>query len=287
MAADLDRKTERDSDRQSEAIEVRLLLEGIYARYGYDLRGYADASMQRRVRAVLARMGLDRISELQHRVLREPETFSYVLGSLAVCVTELFRDPEAYRLMRERVIPVLRTYPLLKIWLAGCASGEEAYSMAIVLMEEGLYERTQIYATDLNAEALERAKAGVYSSEAVRAFEDSYRRAGGTSDISRYCTAAYDGVAMVEALRRNILFFQHDLVSDHAFGEMNVIFCRNVFIYFGGELRVRVLGKLAESLRSGGYLCLGRSERIGRSHHEPAFEQLTPSEAIYRYTPDR
>jgi len=283
MALDARRKPALDAEHQSESIEVRLLLEGIYARYGYDLRGYADASMQRRVRAVLARMGIARISELQHRVLREPETFSYVLGNLAVCVSELFRDPESYRLLRERVIPVLRTYPLLKIWLAGCASGEEAYSMAILLMEEGLYERTQIYATDLNAEALERAKAGVYSIEALRAFAESYRRAGGTSDISRYCTAAYDGVAMADALRRNILFFQHDLVCDHAFGEMNVIFCRNVFIYFGSELRTRVLDKLADSLRSGGYLCLGRSERIGRSH-EQTFAQLTPSEAIYRYT---
>jgi chemotaxis protein methyltransferase CheR len=287
MARDLERDLEGDNERQSEAIEVRLLLEGIYARYGYDLRGYADASMQRRVRAVLARMGIERVSELQHRVLREPETFSYVLGSLAVCVTELFRDPDQYRLLRERVIPVLRTYPLLKIWLAGCASGEEAYSMAMLLTEEGLYERTQIYATDLNAEALERAKAGVYSIEALPAFQDGFQRAGGTSDISRYCTVAYDAIAMSDALRRNILFFQHDLVSDHAFGEMNVIFCRNVFIYFGAELRTRVLDKLAESLRSGGYLCLGRSERIGRSQHEQSFEQLTASEAIYRYTAQR
>ena len=273
-----------DGERETEAIEIRLLLEALYAKHGYDLRGYADASLRRRVHAVLARLNLTKISELQHRALREPEVLALVINYIAVRVSELFRDPLFYRSFRERVLPVLRTYPLLKIWHAGCASGEEAYASAIMLSDDGLYDRAQIYATDLSSEALDEAKQGVYPASRRAAFEEAYRQAGGTSELSRYCTTAYEGLAMVEALRRNILFFQHNLVSDHAFGEMNVIFCRNVFIYFGRELRTRVLGMLAQSLCPGGFLCLGQSEWLTAADRQDRFEQVGTDCSIYRYT---
>lgn len=269
---------------ENEEIEVRLLLEAIYAKHGYDLRGYTDTSMRRRVHVVLAHLGLSRIADLQHRILREPELLSVVLNGLTIRVSELFRDPTFYRRFRELVVPILRTYPLLKIWLAGCATGEEAYAMAIVLIEEGLYERAQIYATDLNASALEQGKQGVYAAEHVGRFDDNYRRAGGKSVLSQYCVQAYDGIAFSEALRRNILFFQHNLVSDHGFGEMNVIFCRNVFIYFGAELRARVLSKFSQSLCPGGFLCLGQTESLSRAQSEASFERVGGPEPIYRST---
>jgi len=272
------------ADREIEAIEIRLLLEALYAKHGYDLRGYADASLRRRIHAVLARLGLTRVSDLQHRALREPEVLALVLNYIAVRVSDLFRDPELYRALRTQVVPLLRTYPLLKIWHAGCATGEEAYACAIMLTEEGLYDRAQIYATDLSAEALESAKQGVFPAARLAAFEEAYRLAGGTAELSRYCTTAYDGIAMAESLRRNILFFQHNLVSDHAFGEMNVIFCRNVFIYFGHDLRRQVLEKFVMSLRPGGFLCLGQSERLTAADRQERFELIADQSPIYRYT---
>jgi chemotaxis protein methyltransferase CheR len=264
-------------------IEVRLLLEAIYERYGYDLRGYAAASIGRRVHLALARSGLSDLGALQHRLLTDPDAFVRVLGDLTVQVTGLFRDPDFYRAIRERVVPMLRTYPLINVWLAGCATGEEAYSMAILLREEGLYERSQIYATDLSAAALERAKEGVFPAEDLAAIVDGYGRSGGGDTLEAHATVAYGQLAIKESLRRNILFFQHDLVSDHVFGEMQVVFCRNVLIYFGRALRDRVMRKLCESLCSGGFLCLGASERMAADGREP-FSELAPNERIYRRT---
>lgn len=264
-------------------IEVRLLLEAIYERYGYDLRGYAAVSIGRRVHGALARSGLPDLGALQHRVLTDPDAFARVLGDLTVQVTGLFRDPDFYRAIRERVVPVLRTYPLINVWLAGCATGEEAYSMAILLRDEGLYERSQIYATDLSAAALERAKEGVYPAEDLAAIVDGYGRSGGGGTLEAHATVAYGQLAIKESLRRNILFFQHDLVSDHVFGEMQVVFCRNVLIYFGHALRDRVMRKLSASLCSGGFLCLGSSERMSADGRDP-FSALAPNERIYRRT---
>lgn len=280
----LDQQQLDDADLETEAIEIRVFLEALYAKHGYDLRGYADGSLRRRIGAVLARLGLTKISDLQHRALREPEVLALVINYVAVRVSELFRDPPFYRSFRAHVLPVLRTYPLLKIWHAGCASGEEAYASAILLSDEGLYDRAQLYATDLSAEALDEAKQGVYPVDRRTAFEEAYRRAGGTQELSRYCTTAYEGIAMAEPLRRNILFFQHNLVSDHAFGEMNVVFCRNVFLYFGRELRTRVLAMLAQSLCPGGFLCLGQSERLTAADRKDMFEQVSGDSPIYRYT---
>lgn len=265
-----------------EAIEIRLFLEAINARYGYDLRGYAETSMRRRVLAALARTGLSHLGELQHRVLSDPTFFAEVLEDLTVHTSEMFRDPSFYRAFRERVIPILRTYPLLKIWHTGCSTGEEVYGCAIVLQEEGLYDRTQIYATDLSPQALEQAREAAYSSSQLQLFADNYREGGGRDDFSRYYTAAYGGIAFKEALRRNVLFFQHNLVSDHAIGEMHVVFCRNVLIYFGRDLRSRVIQMLAHSLCSGGFLCLGASERLSDADRHD-FTEFDRDERIYRY----
>jgi chemotaxis protein methyltransferase CheR len=265
-----------------EGIEVRLLLEAIHARYGFDLREYALSSMRRRARAALARSGLRHLGELQHRILRDPTSFPAVLDDLTVRVTEMFRDPGFYRVFLQRVLPILRTYPLLKIWHGGCSSGEEAYTSAILLEEAGLYERAQIYATDLNPAVLEQARQGVYDAKRFERFAENYALSGGSSALTAYCTLAYEQLALRDALKRNILFFQHDLVSDHVFGEMNVIFCRNVFIYFTPQLRERVLRKFAQSLCPGGFLCLGGGERLPAMSGLP-FSEFAPEERIYRY----
>jgi chemotaxis protein methyltransferase CheR len=269
-------------DGEVEAIEIRLLLEAVFARYGYDLRGYGPASMRRRVLAVLARSSLGDLGALQHKVLTDAAFFASVLEDLIVQVSEMFRDPAFYRALRTRLIPILRTYPLLRIWHAGCSTGEEVYSNAILLWEEGLYDRAQIYATDLGPQALEQAKQGLYAASSLQTFTDNYVKAGGTSSFSSYYTAAYDRIALKESLRRNVLFFQHNLVSDHAFGEMHLVFCRNVLIYFGSELRERVFGKLAQSVCPGGFLCLGSSERLPATGGTQPFAEFAADERIYR-----
>lgn len=268
-----------------EALEVRLFLEAIAARWGYDLRDYAAPSLRRRVFAALAASGAPHLGELQHRVLHDRNAFADVIDSLTIRVTELFRHPELYRAFRADVVPLLRTYPLLKIWHAGCASGEEAYASAILLHEEGLAERTQIYATDLSQRAIDQAKEGVYATADVLDFARNHRAAGGTSDPADWITAAYEHVAMRETLRKQILFFQHDLVTDQVFGEMHVVFCRNVLIYFGAELRRRVLDKIAASLCPGGFLCLGSNERLSGARADSRFVPFRSDERIYRYEP--
>lgn len=266
-------------------LEIRLLLEAVWQRWGYDLRDYAAPSIRRRVYAVLAASGCAHFGELQHRLLHDRDTFADFIERLTVRVTELFRDPMIYMAIRERVVPLLRTYQSLKIWHAGCATGEEAYTMAILLEEEGLAARTQIYGTDLSQLAIEQAKEGVYSSKELLDFTRNHARSGAKSDIGEWLTAAYGGVAMRESLRNRILFFQHDLVSDQVFGEMHAVFCRNVLIYFNPSLRGRVLRKIADSLRPGGFLCLGTSERLTGDDLIIGFKPFCESERIYRYDP--
>jgi chemotaxis protein methyltransferase CheR len=270
---------ERD---EVESIEIRLLLEAIYAKYGYDLRDYAPTSMRRRLLSALAGSGLPHLGDLQHRVLTDPLFFAGVLDRLTVRVSELFRDPTFHETFRARVVPVLRTYPLFKIWHAGCASGEEVYASAIILSEEGLYDRAQIYATDLSHEALEHARHGIYPASQLQKFAENYQKAGGTASLGTYYTEAYDRIAMRESLRRNVVFFQHNLVSDHVFGEMNVIVCRNVLIYFGPDLRGRVLRKFEQSLCPRGFLCLGSSEHLARQSTQSAFAEFAGRDRIYR-----
>jgi chemotaxis protein methyltransferase CheR len=273
-----------EHDAELEALELRLFLEAIYSRYGYDFRGYNQASMTRRLQAVLVKLGKRYISELQHEILRDASLFSTVLDDLTVRTSDMFRDPTFFRAIRRTLVPVLRTYPLLRVWHAGCAGGEEVYSLAILLTEEGLYDRAQIYATDLSTQALDQARQGFYSAEHLPAYEENYRHAGGSGAFESYYTHAYDGIAMKEALRKNILFFHHNLISDHPFAEMHLIFCRNLLIYLGPDFRLRVLKKFSASLAPGGFFCVGSSERLPMEQQAVfGFDELDPDERIYRH----
>ncbi|MFO7177191.1 MAG: protein-glutamate O-methyltransferase CheR [Pseudomonadota bacterium] len=269
------------SPTEVEALELRLLLDAIHERYGYDLREYDRGSIQRRMRAALAKSGLPHLGELLHRVLLDPALFATVLDELTIRVSEMFRNPPFYRVFRERVLPMLRTYPQIKIWHAGCANGEEVYTSAILLVEENLYDRTQIYATDMSRAAIDQAREGTYPEARAAVFAQNYTQSGGLRSFDEYYTAAYGRIVVREALRRNIVFFQHDLVSDYAFGEMQVIFCRNVLIYFTPALRERILHVFAHGLCRGGFLCLGESEHLPPSL-SALFESYAPAERIYR-----
>ena len=262
-------------------LEVRLVLEAIYARHGYDFRQYTADSMERRVHAAAAKIGATHLGELQHRLIHHPADFSAVLDVLTVRVTDMFRDPSFYRAFRELVIPILRTYPEIKIWHAGCASGEEVYASAILLTEADLYRRAQIYATDISSVALEHAREGVYREQDLPSFAQNYYAAGGSADFDRYWSRAYGRVSVREELRSNVHFFQHDLVSDYSLGEMHVIFCRNVLIYFGAQLRERVSALFDGGLARRGVLCLGASEALLPSQR-PHYDDLSATERIFR-----
>jgi chemotaxis protein methyltransferase CheR len=264
-----------------EDLEIRLLLSAIQAKYGYHFVDYAEGSIRRRVRAALTRSGLAHLGELQHRILLDPSFFASILDDLTVRVSEVFRDPAFFRAFRERVLPILRTYPQLKIWHAGCASGEEVYSTAILLAEENLYERSQIYATDMSPKALEAARAGVYSEERALEFERNYLESGGKARLDAHFSSAYGRIAVREGLRRNVVFFQHDLATDHALGEMHVVFCRNVLIYFGSPLRDRVFSTFAGCLERSGFLCLGVNEGLSPFAKE-SFTEFAERERIFR-----
>jgi chemotaxis protein methyltransferase CheR len=264
-----------------EDIELRLLLEAIFATYGYDLRDYSLGSVRRRFEAVLAKSGAKNFGDLQHRLITDKSFFASIADELTVQVSEMFRDPQFYRAFREQVVPDLRTYPQLKIWHAGCAGGEEVYATAIVLAEEGLLDRTQLYATDLSQGALERAREGVYSDARASSFAENYVLSGGKNSFDDHCSRAYGRIAIKESIRKNVVFFQHDLGTDYALGEMNVVFCRNVLIYFAPKLRERVLTLFAQSLAHGGFLCLGANERLSDSERAP-FVPIAAPASIHR-----
>jgi chemotaxis protein methyltransferase CheR len=265
-----------------ERLEMELLLEAIYRHYGYDFRNYAPSSLRRRLRKRLDAEGLSTFSALQERVLHDPVAMAGLLRDMSVSVTGMFRDPTFFRSLREQVVPMLRTYPSVRIWHAGCATGEEVYAMAILLEEEGLYERSRLYATDMNAEALERARTGIYPIARMREYTTSYQQAGGTRSFSDYYTASY-GAALFDArLRDNVLFAQHNLATDTSFSEFNVILCRNVLIYFDRELKERTLRLFGDSLSPFGFLCLGRRESLRFTNVEQEFDEVDPKERIYR-----
>ncbi|HBY49325.1 MAG TPA: chemotaxis protein CheR, partial [Alcanivorax sp.] len=220
--------------------------------------------------------------EMTDRVLRDRQFFVTLLNDLTVNVTEMFRDPEFYKAFREEVVPVLKTFPFIKIWHAGCSTGEEIYSMAILLEEEGLYERAMLYATDIDKNVLAAAKKGIYPIHAFKQYTDNYRRAGGRQSLSDYATARYDSVIMEQRLKRNIVFADHDLATDQVFGEMHVILCRNVLIYFDRPLQQRVFKLFGESLDMGGFLCLGTKESLRFSGNEESFDVVNRSLRIFR-----
>ena len=264
--------------------EIELLLEALVRRYGFDFRTYAAASIKRRINWYVAREKLSSISALQERVLRDPSAMQHLVAHLSVNVSSMFRDPEFYVALREHVVPVLRTYPFTRVWVAGCAGGEEVYSLAILLIEEGLYERSLIYATDISGEVLTAAKAGVFPLDKMREHADNYRSAGGTRDFSEYYVADHDKAMFGKSLKKNVVFSQHNLVSDGSFNEFHLILCRNVMIYFNRELREQVFSLLDDSLVTFGMLGLGAKESLKFTSLADQYEELVPGTRLYRRT---
>lgn len=267
-----------------ENLEIDLLLEGILHRYGYDFRGYARASLKRRLIHRLHQIPLNHISEMIPRILYDREFFDQLLKDMSITVTEMFRDPPFFRAVRETIVSILKTYPYVKIWHAGCATGEEVYSMAILLKEEGLYDKTQIYATDFNNEALHIAEEGIYPIRQIKKSTLNYNKSNGKGCFSDYYHVKYTAAKIDHSLKKQIMFANHNLVTDGVFNEMNLIVCRNVLIYFGKELQNRVLSLLCQSLCHRGYLCLGSKETLAFSDVEDQFETIHKPERIFRKT---
>jgi chemotaxis protein methyltransferase CheR len=273
---------EREHEPDLEEIELDLLLEGIYRRYGFDFREYAPASLRRRVGRRMLGERLDSISALQERVLHDPAVMERLLLDLSINVTAMFRDPTFFRALRDRVMPLLRTYPFARIWVAGCSTGEEVYSLAIVLAEEGLADRVRVYATDINEAVLEQARLGVFPLDKMQEYTQNYIRAGGKTAFSEYYVARYDGAQFSRGLVENVVFAQHNLASDAAFNEFHAIVCRNVMIYFAKPLQEHVHRLFYESLATFGVLGLGQKETIRFSPHEHEYEALDEAERLYR-----
>jgi chemotaxis protein methyltransferase CheR len=263
-------------------IEFQLLIEAVYRLYHYDFRDYAAASLRRRLRTAMIRFQCQTLSQLQDRMMHEPAVFPAMLDHLTVQVSEMFRDPTYFRSLREQVVPLLRTYPSLKVWVAGCSSGEEAYSLAILLREEGLLSRTLIYATDINPHTLQRAEAGIYSIDRIAGFSVNHRESGAGSSLSDYYTAAYSRAIFDKSLKDHIVFSDHSLATDSVFAEVQLVSCRNVLIYFNRELQDRAVGLFRDSLCRHGFLGLGSKESLRFSSLAAAFEPFVRQEKIYR-----
>jgi chemotaxis protein methyltransferase CheR len=268
--------------RDVEKLEVELLMEGIFRQYGFDFRSYAYSSLKRRLWKRIQAEGLATVSQLQDRVLHDPAMMEKLLLDLSINVTAMYRDPSFYAAFRNEVVPLLRTYPFIRIWHAGCSTGEEVYSMAILLKEVGLYDRSRIYATDINEVVLQRARAGIFPLDKMQEYTQNYLRAGGTESFSQYYTAMYDGARFDPALTRNVVFSQHNLVTDGSFAEFNVIVCRNVMIYFDRELQNRVHELFYDSLVNFGILGLGSKESMRFTAYEDRYEALNTKEKIFR-----
>lgn len=263
-------------------LEIRLLLEAIYQRFHYDFRGYSMPSLRRRIAAAMDRTKSASVSELQGKILHSPETFAAVLDVLTVQVSDMFRDPPFFLYFRERIVPELRTYPSIRMWVAGCSSGEEVYSFAILLREEGLLDKTTIYATDISADALARAKAGIYALDRLRTFTDNHARAGGRSSLSAHYAAAYGGAIFDGSLRSNVVFADHSLSTDSIFAEVQVVSCRNVLIYFDRELQSRAVGLFGGALSRRGFLGLGAKESIEFTTEAGEFKRIEPECTWYQ-----
>ena len=282
MAVPVARVRRDEHDTSIESVELDLLLEGIVRMYGYDFRDYARTSLRRRIDGIMLAEEVSSISALQERVLRHTASWERFLQGVSVNVSSMFRDPSFWLAFRREVVPLLRTYPFIRIWQAGCSLGEEAYSLAILLQEEGLYDRTRIYATDLNDVLLRQAREGIYPADIMQKYMRQYVEAGGTRAFSDYYTARYDLAMIRPELRQNIVFSQHNLVSDGPFNEFNVVLCRNVMIYFNRELQERTHALFLDSLATFGILGLGSSESLRFLSQERAYEALVPGEKLYR-----
>lgn len=271
-----------DVEGSLEEIEVSLLLEGLYRHHGLDYRDYARSSLRRRLRNAVVAERVANISELQAKVLHERAALERLLSHLSVNVTAMFRDPSFFRALRERVIPWLRSHPFIRIWHAGCSTGEEAYSLAIVLKEEGLYDRCRIYATDMNQQVLEQARDGIFPLDLMQEYTGNYLQSGGKASFSDYSTAGHDHVILKRSLSRNVVFAQHNLVTDGSFNSFHLVLCRNVMIYFNPTLQARVHGLIFQSLCRFGMLAVGRRETLSHTVHEKEYETLDAEERIFR-----
>jgi chemotaxis protein methyltransferase CheR len=265
-----------------ENLELDLLLEGLYRHYGTDFRNYARTSLKRRVKNMMHTEGINTFSEVQAKVLHDRNALERLLLHLSVNVTTMFRDPSFFATFREKIIPHLFASPFVRIWHAGCSTGEEVYSLAILLTEAGLYDRSRIYATDVNPTVVEKAKAGIYSLDMMQEFTSNYLRAGGTKPFSDYYTAQYDHAIFRASLRKNVVFSVHNLAQDSSFNEFNVILCRNVMIYFDTALQKRVHELLFQSLRRFGVLAVGRRETLRHTVHEKDYDLIDEAERLYR-----
>jgi chemotaxis protein methyltransferase CheR len=265
-----------------EEIELDLLLEAIWRQYQYDFRGYSRSSLHRRMERACQRFECEGFSQLQHRLLREPAVFAELMGFLTIQVSEMFRDPAYFRALRERVVPHLRTWPSLKVWIAGCANGEEFYSLAILFREEGLEDRTIFYCTDISPAALAKAEAGIFDLGRIPQFTENHRQSGGRSSLSDYYTAAYGGAVFDKSLRTRAVFAEHSLATDQVFAEVQLVSSRNVLIYFDRGLQDRALGLFGESLVRSGFLGLGSRETLRFSRYSEAYADFDPEERIYR-----
>ena len=264
------------------AIEMQLLIDAIYLKYHYDFRGYATASLKRRLRTAMGHFGVRTLSQLQHRVVHEPSTLTALLNFLTVPVSDMFRDPSYFRSLRELVVPLLRTYPSLKVWVAGCSTGEEVYSLAILLREEGLLARTIIYATDINPDTLQKAEAGVYDADRVAGFTENHRHSGARTSLSEYYTARYGRAVFDKSLKTNIVFSDHSLATDSVFAEVQLVSCRNVLIYFNRDLQDRAIGLFRDSLCRKGFLGIGAKESLRFSPNGDAFIDFAKTERIFQ-----
>ncbi|MCF8720932.1 CheR family methyltransferase [Nitrospina gracilis] len=266
----------------NENLELWALLEVIYQKYGYDFRNYNYSSIRRQLKRRMEVEKIDSISQIQHLILNDKKLFHKVISDFYINVTELFRDPAFFKSIRNRVVPLLKSYPSIKIWHAGCGTGQEVYSLAILLQEENLFERTHIYATDVNGEALQKAREGIYPVGLIKENAHNYLESGGMESLSKYCTVNYGNVIMNGELRKHISYFDHNLATDSSIGEMNLIFCRNVLIYFNNELKRRAVSVFWESLCHKGFFCAGANERLLGEENEAMFEVFDEKNKIYR-----
>nr|WP_263328627.1 protein-glutamate O-methyltransferase CheR [Neobacillus sp. Marseille-Q6967] len=265
-----------------ERIEIELLLEAVYRYYGYDFRNYAYPFIQRRINHRVHMERLTSISALQEKILRNPGTMAHLLADFSINVTEMFRDPSFFKSLRTKVIPLLKDYPAIRIWHVGCSSGEEVYSMAILLHEEGIYEKTRLYATDININILEKARLGTFPLEGMQLYTKNYIEAGGKRAFSEYYKAVDDKVCFHPFLQKNIVFAQHNVVSDHSFNEFDLILCRNVLIYFNKDLQNHVHQLMYDSLSISGFLGLGKREGVKFTRYENCYREFDGPERLYR-----
>jgi chemotaxis protein methyltransferase CheR len=270
------KKTEIDD------LEIGLLLEAIYQRYGYDFKHYSRASLKRRINNFLSKTEFARPTEIIPALLDDKSLMQALIYNISVTVTEMFRDPFVYKAIRQEIVGALKTYPFIKIWHAGCATGQEVYSMAILLKEEGLYGRCLIYATDINDQALEEAKKGIYPVQKVKEYTANYQKSGGKESFSDYYHAKYDSVILNQDLKKNIVFANHNLVSDMVFGEIHFVMCRNALIYFNSKLQTRVLKLFYDSLAYNGFLCLGTKESLRFYDMGSHFKEILRREKIFQ-----